>query len=152
MRSSAGLVSTNSNTPGGVQQTAQASLDELLGLLNSEIGSRYLFSGNATDKAAVPSLDVLLNGDGTRAGLRTLIDERSKADLGADGLGRLAVGRPGLTSVSLSEDVASPFGLKLASASANLTNGTVSGPAGSPAALTVDFSGVPAAGDTGARA
>lgn len=148
VRSSAGLVSTNSNTPGGVQQTAQASLDELLGLLNSEIGSRYLFSGNATDKAAVPSLDVLLNGDGTRAGLRTLIDERSKADLGADGLGRLAVGRPGLTSVSLSEDVASPFGLKLASASADLTNGTVSGPAGSPAALTVNFSGVPAAGDT----
>ena len=40
VRSSAGLVSTTSSTPGGIQQTAQASLDELLGLLNTEVGSR----------------------------------------------------------------------------------------------------------------
>ena len=148
VRSSAGLVSTTSSTPGGIQQTAQASLDELLGLLNTEVGSRYLFSGNATDTSPVPSLDVLLNGDGTRAGLRALIDERTKADLGADGLGRLDVDRPNATTVSLGEDVASPFGLKLASASANLTNGSVSGPTGAPASLSLAFSGVPAAGDT----
>ncbi len=33
------------------QQTAQSSLDQLLGLLNTQAGDRYLFSGRATDTA-----------------------------------------------------------------------------------------------------
>ena len=130
-----------------VQQTAQSSLDELLDLLNSQAGDRYLFSGSATDQSSVELMDHILNGDGTRAGLKQVIDERRQADLGADGLGRLAVTSTGPGSISVSEDAVSPFGLKLASASANLTNGSVTGPSGSPAALSVDFTGVPNAGD-----
>jgi flagellin-like hook-associated protein FlgL len=139
-------INTNS-TPVSVQQTSQSSLDELLGLLNSQAGDRYLFSGSATDQPAVESMDHILNGDGTRAGLKQVIDERRQADLGADGLGRLAVTSTGPGSVSVAEE-AVPFGLKLASASGSLTNGTVTGPSGSPAALSINFTGVPNAGDT----
>ncbi len=53
------------------------------------------------------------------------------------------------TSVSLSEDVAgSPFGLKIAGITSTLTGAAVSGPAGSPAAVTVDLASNPKAGDT----
>jgi hypothetical protein len=131
------------------QQTAQSSLDEMLGLLNTQAGDRYLFSGRATDQPAVATLDHILNGSATQAGLKQLISERKQADLGADGLGRLAINQPTATSVAVSEDAVSPFGFKLASVSSNLTNGTVTGPAGSPATLTIDLSGgVPNAGDT----
>ncbi len=130
------------------QLTAQSSLQQLLGLLNTQAGNRYLFSGLSTDKPAVESYDHILNGDGARAGLTQLIDERSQADLGADGLGRLVVSAPTSTSVSVAEDAASPFGFKLASATSNMSNATVSGPSGSPASLSVDFTGQPSDGDT----
>ena len=39
--------------------------------------------------AAVDTTDHILNGDGLKAGLRQLINERRQADLGASGLGRL---------------------------------------------------------------
>ena len=83
------------------QQTAQSSLDELLGLLNTQAGDRYLFSGRATDKPAVETLDHILNGNGAQAGLKQLISERNQADLGADGLGRLVISQPTATSVSV---------------------------------------------------
>jgi flagellar hook-associated protein 3 FlgL len=131
------------------QQTAQSSLNQLLSLLNTQSAGRYLFSGSATDQPAVDTLDHILNGNGAQAGLTQLISERNQADLGADGLGRLVIGTPTATSVSVAEDSISPFGFKLASINSNLTNATVSGPSGSPAALSVDFSGGnPKPGDT----
>ena len=148
VKSAAGLSSNATTTPGSVQQTARSSLDELLSLLNTQAGDRYLFSGSATDQPAVETMDHILNGDGARAGLKQLIDERNQADLGADGLGRLVVSSPTATSVAVTEDAVSPFGFKLASASASLTNGSVTGPGGSPAALSIDLSGVPNAGDS----
>jgi flagellar hook-associated protein 3 FlgL len=138
---------TQANATGGsgfssiAQQTAQSSLGQLIGLLNSQAGGRYLFSGTATDQPAVDTLDHILNGNGAQAGLKQLIAERNQADLGADGVGRLVISQPTATSVSLAEDAASPFGFKLASVSSSLTGATVSGPSGSPAALSVDFSG-----------
>jgi len=123
------------------QQTAQSSLDELLGLLNTDSGGRYLFSGRATDKPAVETMDHILNGNGSQAGLKQIISERNQADLGADGLGRLVISQPSSTSVSVGEDAVSPFGIKLASVSSTLTNATVTGPTGSPASLSVDMSG-----------
>jgi flagellin-like hook-associated protein FlgL len=130
------------------QQTAKNSLDQLLGLLNTQAGDRYLFSGRATDQPAVETLDHILNGDGTRAGLKQLISERTQADLGAGGLGRLTISTPTANSVQVDDD-ASPFGLKLASVSSSLTNATVTGPSGSPASLSVDLSGGnPNAGDS----
>jgi len=136
---------SNANT---VQLTAQSSLQQLLGLLNTQAGNRYLFSGLATDQPSVESYDHILNGDGARAGLTQIIDERSQADLGADGLGRLVISQPTSTSVSVAEDAVSPFGFKLGSVNSNLSNATVSGPSGSPASLSVDFTGQPSDGDT----
>jgi flagellar hook-associated protein 3 FlgL len=131
------------------QQTGQSSLDQLLALLNTQAGDRYLFSGRATDQPAVDTLDHILNGDGARAGLKQLISERNQADLGASGLGRLVISTPTATSLQVDEDAVSPFGFKLASVSSSLTNATTSGPSGSPASLSVDLSGGnPNAGDS----
>jgi flagellar hook-associated protein 3 FlgL len=130
------------------QKMALSSLDEMLGLLNSQAGDRYLFSGRATDQPAVETLDHILNGDGARAGLKQLISERNQADLGASGLGRLVISAPTATSVSVAEDSTSPFGLKLASVNSTLSGATVSGPSGSPAALSVDFSSLPSNGES----
>lgn len=130
-----------------VQAQAQSALQQLLGVLNTQAGNRYLFSGRATDTPAVASYDAIMNGDGARAGLKQLIAERNQADLGADGMGRLAVSSPAAGTVAVTED-AGPFGFKLASVNSNLTNATVAGPAGSPAALSVAFGGQPNEGDS----
>jgi flagellin-like hook-associated protein FlgL len=128
---------------GGSQTTAQINavnvLDQLLGTLNTSVDGRYLFSGNDVTQPPVDTADHILNGDGTKAGLKQLIAERNQADLGADGLGRLSVGAPGATSVSLTEDAAPPFGFKLAGATTTMVAATVSGPTGSPASLTFDI-------------
>ena len=140
-------VGANGSGAVAAQQTAQGSLDQLLGLLNTQAGDRYLFSGRSTDQPAVETVDHILNGDGTKAGLKQLISERTQADLGAGGLGRVSVGGAG--NVTTVTDDTSPFGLKLASASSTLTNAVVSGPSGSPAVLSVDMSGGnPSDGDT----
>jgi flagellin-like hook-associated protein FlgL len=120
------------------QQTGQASLDQLLALLNAQAGDRYLFSGRATDTPAVETLDHIMNGDGARAGLKQLIFERNQADLGIDGLGRLTIGATG-NSVQVDEQATS-FGLKLASITSTVTGATVSGPTGAPASESIDFS------------
>jgi flagellin-like hook-associated protein FlgL len=129
------------------QTTAQSSLDEMLGLLNTQAGDRYVFSGRATDTPSVATTDHILNGNGAQAGLKQIISERNQADLGSNGLGRLTVAQPTATSVGVTED-AGPFGFKLASVSSTLTNATVTPPSGSPPSMSVDFTGVPNDGDT----
>jgi hypothetical protein len=85
-------------------------------------------------------VDDILNGKGALAGLKQLIAERNQADLGASGLGRLVISSPTPTSVSVAEDVAgSPFGFKLNAVTSSLTGATVTGPSGSPAAISVDL-------------
>jgi flagellar hook-associated protein 3 FlgL len=121
------------------QQSAMIQLDQVLGLLNTTTGGRYLFSGRAVDKAAVDTSDHILNGDGVRAGLKQVINERRLADLGASGLGRLVLSAPNATSVAVTEDAVSPFGFKLASISGNLTGATFTGPAGAPPSVGVDL-------------
>ena len=122
------------------QQTAQAQLSQILGLLNSQGGKGYMFSGSAVNQPSVDTADHILNGNGAQAGLEQVIAERSQADLGADGLGRLVIPPVSGTTVSVSEDAAnSPFGLKLASVSSTLTGATVTGPTGSPASISVDL-------------
>src|SRR5436190_1674224 len=49
------------------QGTARSSLDEMLSLLNSQSGDRYLFSGRATDTAATAATADILNGAGAPA-------------------------------------------------------------------------------------
>jgi flagellar hook-associated protein 3 FlgL len=122
------------------QQNAQAELSSMVGILNTQIGDRYIFSGTAINTPSVASSDVLLNGTGTQAGLKQIISERQQADLGTNGLGRLVIASPTPTSVSVGEDVAgSPFGLKLNSVTSSLTGATVTGPSGSPAAVSIDL-------------
>jgi flagellar hook-associated protein 3 FlgL len=138
------------NTTGGnantAQLTAQSSLQQILGLLNTQSGNGYLFSGSSPDQPSVATYDDIMNGSGTRAGLTQIISERNQADLGASGLGRLTLSTAGSTA-SVAEDAVSPFGFKLAGVTSSLTNATVSGPSGSPAAVSVNFTGAPNDGD-----
>jgi hypothetical protein len=109
-------------------------------MLNTQAGDRYLFSGSAIDTPSVASMEDILNGKGAQAGLKQLIAERNQADLGVGGLGRLVISSPLPTSVSVAEDVAgSPFGFKLNAITSSLTGATVTGPSGSPAAVSVDL-------------
>jgi flagellin-like hook-associated protein FlgL len=120
------------------QKTAYDRLDEVLGLLNTQVGDRYLFSGKSVDQPAVETTDHIINGDAARAGLKQMISERLQADLGLSGLGRLVIPAAAGSTVSVSEDVAgSPFGLKLTGATSTLTGATVTGPVGSPPGVSI---------------
>lgn len=129
------------------QDNARSQLISMVGILNTQVGNRYIFSGSAINTPAVASADAILNGSGTQAGLKQLIAERAQAD-GTTGLGRLVISSPTTTGVapatttsfSVSEDAAgSPFGLKLSSVSSTLTGATVTGPSGSPASVSFSF-------------
>src|SRR6478609_9890842 len=124
------------------QQTAASQLSSMLGILNMQAGDRYLFSGSAINTPSVASMDDILNGTTSQAGLKQVISERQQAD-GTTGLGRLVITSPTATSVQVAEDVAgSPFGLKLSAISSSLTGATVTGPAGSPAAVSIDLGAI----------
>jgi flagellin-like hook-associated protein FlgL len=121
------------------QQTASMELREVLGLLNTQAGDRYIFSGRAGDTPSVETFDHIMNGDATRAGLLQVTNERKQADLGT-GSGRLLITQPTGTSVKVAEDAVSPFGFKIAGVTSNLTGSTVT-PSGPPTASTVDLGG-----------
>jgi hypothetical protein len=129
------------------QRTASGQLDQILSLLNTQSGDRYLFSGRATDKPATDTLDHIMNGDGARAGFTQVMTERNQADLGANGLGRLVIPPAAGSLVNISEETPpTVFGMKLASVS-SLNGATVTGPTGSPAAASVNFTSNPNPGD-----
>lgn len=134
------------------QGSARSALGEMLGLLNSRAGDRYIFSGLAADTPATASLEEIMDGDAARAGFSQIVQERLQADMGASGLGRLVVSSPTATSVSIAEDVAgSVFGFKLNAISSTLSGATVTGPTATPPAapeMAVDLGGVnPASGE-----
>jgi len=131
------------------QTLARSMLDQMLGILNTPAGDRYVFSGKATDQPPVAKTDAIMDGDGARAGLRQVIDERRQADVGADGLGRLVLDAPAPDTVSLAEDAAgSPFGFKLESVQSSLSGATVSGPTGAPAQIELAFASNPQPGES----
>jgi flagellar hook-associated protein 3 FlgL len=132
-----GAQNINSTGQTIAQQNGLSQLTGLVGILNTQVGDRFIFSGSAINTPAVAPADTILNGSGTQAGLKQVIAERAQAD-GTTGLGRLVITQPTATSVSVAEDVAgSPFGLKLSSVSSSLTGATVTGPSGSPAAISI---------------
>jgi flagellar hook-associated protein 3 FlgL len=134
-----GSQTLNSNGQTAGQVTAISQLSSMLSILNTRAGNGYIFSGAATTTPSVASADHILNGNGAQAGLTQLISERQQADLGTSpDLGRLTVAAPTTTSVSLTQD-SSPFGMKLSAVSSTLTGATVTGPTGSPAAISVDL-------------
>lgn len=129
------------------QQNALTELSSMAGILNTQAGDRFLFSGSAINTPAVADANSILNGSGAQAGLKQVIAERAVAD-GTTGLGRLTISTPTTTgtapatttSFSVAEDAAgSPFGLKLSSVTSSLTGATVTGPSGSPAAVSFSF-------------
>jgi flagellar hook-associated protein 3 FlgL len=135
------VLNNNGQTSG--QITAQAAFSNAVALLNSQTGDRYLFSGRTTDTAATVPANLMLDGIGTQAGLKQLINQRRQADQGVGNMGHLTVASPPLTTTvtSLTED-GSSFGLKLSSISTTLTGATVTQPAGAPPAVTVDLGAV----------
>jgi flagellin-like hook-associated protein FlgL len=148
-QSAAAVPTIDSSGTTTAQVAARAGVDEVLDLLNTQVGDRYLFSGLATDKPAVDTLDHIMNGNGAAAGFKQVLAERKQADLGADGLGRLVISPTPTTAttVSLGETAAGPFGLKLASASSTLSNATFTPVGGAPPTTSVDFTGVPNDGE-----
>jgi flagellar hook-associated protein 3 FlgL len=119
---------------------AESRLDEVLSLLNTEVSSRYLFGGGYTDRAPVATTSEVLDGVGGRDGFRTVMGERKLADVGADGLGRLAI-TTAADQVTLSEDAVQPFGFKLSTLSSDSGGITLTAPSGTPASLGVQFTG-----------
>jgi flagellin-like hook-associated protein FlgL len=118
--------------------TSRARLDEVLAILNSQAGDRYLFAGSRTDRRPVVSAAEVMNGDGARAGFLSIAGERTLADRGADGLGRLSVQRVA-NSVFLAQDGSHPFGLKLSTLLSSSAPIVLTQPAGSPPALGITF-------------
>lgn len=133
------------------QRATRLQLEQMLNLLNTSTGGRYLFSGKSIDEPPTADVNQVLDGSGTQAGLKQLITERRAADLGTTGLGRLDVTWSG-TQIDLAEDSLSPFGFKLAGVVSSLTNATAAmNPAVplTPDSLTIDLSGGnPDPGDT----
>src|SRR5436305_1288705 len=76
-----------------------------------------------------------------------MIADRPQADLGG-GFGRLTLSPPATVPITLAEDAApSVFGLKLNSVSSQLTGAVVTGPSGSPKAVSIALGSVPSDGD-----
>ncbi|WP_426419282.1 flagellar protein [Bradyrhizobium genosp. A] len=130
------------------QNTAAAQFGSMVGVLNTQSGNRYLFSGTAYNTQSVANAGDIINGTTTQAGLKTVMAERQAADLGANGMGRLVQSQTAGV-ISVTEDSAtSPFGLKIAAVSSTLTGATVTGPSGSPVSFSVNLNGVnPSNGD-----
>src|ERR1700735_4845386 len=134
-----GSQTLNSTGQTAGQVTATSLLSSMLSVLNTQAGNGYIFSGAATNTPSVASADAILNGSGAQAGLTQVISEREQADLGtAPDLGRLTVSSPTTTSVSLAQD-SSPFGMKLSAVSSTLTGATVTGPTGTPPAISISL-------------
>jgi flagellar hook-associated protein 3 FlgL len=132
------------------QQNAATELSSIVGILNTQVGNNFIFSGSAINTPSVATVDTIMNGNGPQAGLKQVIAERAQAD-GTTGLGRLVITGPSAANpntVSIGEDVAgSPFGLKLSSVTSSLTGSSVSPPSGSPASASVTLGTNPNPGD-----
>ena len=131
-----------------LQFTAAERLEEMVAVLNTEIGGRYIFGGAASQDLPVEAYSRIIEGDIGVAGFRQVVSERAQADLGVGNMGRLTVPVPAASTVTVTEDVAPPFGLKLDSVATDLA-GVTAAIAGPPPELTVNFTAtLPAAGQT----
>ncbi|MBA4783512.1 MAG: hypothetical protein H2045_09880 [Rhizobiales bacterium] len=132
------------------QQSARLLLTETVALLNSQADDRYVFGGNDVTTPPVENLDIILNGDGVRDGLRAVTDERLRADIGANGLGRLDLSINPATPavVDLAEQAATVFGFDVGSVASGLSNVNTTLTPGEPASLAVDFTAQPNPGET----
>jgi flagellar hook-associated protein 3 FlgL len=145
-----GTYSLDSDGQTQTQVAAASDLDEVLAVLNTQAGSNYLFSGSAVNQPSVASTSDILNGTGTQAGLTQIIAQRAQAD-GVGATGRLDIPTvpAGSSTVSISQDATgSPFGFQLSGVTSSLTGATVTGPTGSPPAISIGLASNPSAGNS----
>jgi len=146
-----GAFTLDNNGQTTTQEAAASQLDQILALLNTQVGNNYIFSGSAVNQPSVASTSEILNGNGAQAGLTQVIADRLQADEGPDNppLGRLVIPPASGSTVSVSQDSASPFGFQLTGVSSSLTGATVTGPSGSsPPAISIDLGSNPNASDS----
>lgn len=139
------------------QATAEILLHEAVSLLNSEVAGHYLYGGSAATDPPVQSIDVIMNGSGTKAGLKTVMSEFAQANLGANNNGRLnvsalttnyALGVPTDSTFTIAEDGTHDFGFDISSVTSNLSNTTITGPGGGdPDSFDVQLTGQPLNGE-----
>jgi flagellar hook-associated protein 3 FlgL len=142
---SAFLPGVNGRTPG--QQISQEKIKIAIDVFNTQVNGRYLFSGRSADIKPVADYNLMLNGDGQRAGVLQLISERRQADLGVTAQGRTVVGGAG-TSASLTEEAANlPYGFDITGGGTNNTNITAAFAAGPPANVNFNVATQPIEGD-----
>ncbi|HUG61254.1 MAG TPA: hypothetical protein VMP03_05385, partial [Methylomirabilota bacterium] len=132
-----------------IQRSALISLDESIQLLNSEIDGRHLYSGAKTDAEPVVSMREMLDGSGSKAGLRQLIAERRGADLGLND-GWMTTAAAGPTVTLGWNPLAGPdLGLRVTGVTGGASTAVVTtddGLATESAAIT--FTAVPPVGET----
>lgn len=147
-----GLV-RNANGTISSSTLAGNSLAAVIDALNQSAAGTYVFSGRNGETAPVIGYDQMLDGDPGLGldGLKTLVAQQRMADLGTDGMGRLATARPTTTSVSLTENasaaVRANFGFTLPTAP-TVTGGALTAsytPAGA-ATATATFAAAPTEG------
>lgn len=140
------------------QQLAEQRLREAIDHLNEHLNGRYLFAGRNVDAPPVETYQRIMEGDASvnRAGLKTVIAERIAAEVGLDGLGRLATAvqapvPPATSPYTLQvtgNAAALPFGFELVStgSSSAVISGGAAG--GAPPQVNLTVSGIPANNDT----
>lgn len=128
------------------QIVAKNALETYVSTLNTDVDGTYVFAGRASDTSPVVDTNTMLDGNGVQAGYKTVAAQRLQADLGSNGLGRLAL-TSSASNVTLSEDGSHVFGMKLAGVTSTLSNVTTTGPSGTPASLSIDVTGQPTAGE-----
>ncbi len=131
-----------------IQKSARQRLDEVLSLLNQDTNGRHLFSGRATDKDATLSVTEILDGDPPLEGLKAVIEERRRADMGSDNRGRLAITSPSPGQVRLAETSAGVFGFKISAVTEYFSNATATPNSGPPPRIDFAFTGVPVNNET----
>jgi flagellar hook-associated protein 3 FlgL len=143
--SSGYLPGVNGKTPG--QTLTDEKVKIAIDFFNTQVGGRYLFSGRAADVKPVVDYNLMMNGDGARAGVLQLINERRQADVGASGLGRTVVGGAG-ANASVTEEAANlPYGFNISGGGTNNTNITATYNAGPPADIAFNIAALPVEGD-----
>ncbi|HEV2560074.1 MAG TPA: hypothetical protein VGU45_15745 [Microvirga sp.] len=134
------------------QKNAEQRFKEVVDLLNADLAGRSLFAGRAVDRLPMESFELIMNGDGTRDGLKQMISERTQAELGGapgTGMGRLSSALAGSAVTLSTESPLPPFGFRIAGAAATGSTILATPPGGGiPQTASFDVTGQPAVGDT----
>ncbi|TYC48616.1 flagellar protein [Rhodobacterales bacterium] len=140
------------------QARAELLLNEAVNLLNTEVAGFYVFGGTDAVSDPVATMDLILNGNDSVDGLRTVMSEYQQANLGASGTGRVDTSAlttnyapgpiPTDSTFTIAEDGAHDFGFDISAVTSGLSNVTVTGPAAAdPDSVDIQFTGQPALGE-----